>query len=275
MRIGLALGAGGANGLAHILMLQVFDELGLRPARIAGSSVGAIIGALYASGRSGDDIDAIAEELALKESDSWKELLLERKLFRYLELLDPELGRGGFVSGQALLAFLYGTDTKIDFADLRIPLRVVATDLWRREPVVLESGPVLPAVRASMALPGVFTPVTLGGRVLVDGGAVNPLPYDLLDDCDVTVAINVTGKRSPKDDFTFLDSVFNTFQIMQSTIINEKLARAAPTVYIETDIVDVRALEVQKRDQVYAGARPAKEELKRRLKALVRDAGAG
>ncbi|MDZ7810847.1 MAG: hypothetical protein U5L11_12995 [Arhodomonas sp.] len=113
--------------------------------------------------------------------------------------------------------------------------------------------------------------------MLVDGGAANPLPWnDLLDDCDVTVAINVTGKRfSRRTTSHFLDSVFNTFQIMQSTIINEKLARAAPTVYIETDIVDVRALEVQKRDQVYAGARPAKHELKRRLEALLRDAGAG
>lgn len=270
MRIGLALGAGGANGFAHILMLEAFEALGLRPARIAGTSVGAVIAGLYASGRSAADIDAIAGELAVRDSHAWRELLLERKLLRWLELFDPAIGRGGLVSSRAFLNALYGQRMPDTFEELHIPLSVVATDFWGRGQVVLEAGPLLPAVQASMALPGVFTPVRIDGRLLVDGGTVNPLPYDLLvDDCDLTVAINVTGKRSPKAALSFFDSVLNTFQIMQSAIIAEKRRHREPDIYIEPDIVDVRALEVGRRDSVYAQSRPARDELKRRLAEAV------
>ena len=102
--IGLALGAGGANGLAHILMLEVFDELGLVPDAIAGCSIGSIMGALYASGKSAQEIKAIVDELVVRKDDTWKDVFLRKDLLQWVEFLDPEIGRGGFISGDAFLA---------------------------------------------------------------------------------------------------------------------------------------------------------------------------
>lgn len=266
-RIGLALGAGGANGLAHILMLEVFDELGITPHMIAGSSIGAIIGALYASGKTSKDIRAIVDELVIRKHDSWKEVL-HKDILKWVQFLDPELGRGGLISGDSFLAFLYEYIQADRFEDLAIPLYVVATDFWEREAVVYNSGPLLSAIQGSMALPGLFTPVRRDGRTLIDGGAVNPVPYDILSEsCTITVAIDVSGQRSPKKDLSFLDSIFNTFQIMQHTIVQGKYALRPPDISITPDIVDIRALEFYKVDTIFKQAMPAKEQLKRELAA--------
>jgi NTE family protein len=267
--IGLALGAGGANGLAHIIMLEVFDELGLVPDAIAGCSIGSIMGALYASGKSAQEIKAIVDELVVRKDDTWKDVFLRKDLLQWIEFLDPEIGRGGFISGDAFLAFLYEHIQVDSFEDLAIPLYVVATDFWQREEVVYDFGPLLSAIQGSMALPGLFTPVRRDGRILIDGGAVNPVPYDtLLESCQVTVAVDVTGLRSPKKDFSFLDTVFNTFQIMQHSIVREKYAKHRPDIVITPDIVDVRALDFHRADIIFEQAGPARDKLKRELEAL-------
>ena len=267
--IGLALGAGGANGLAHILMLEVFDELGLVPNAIAGCSIGSIMGALFASGKSSSEIKEIVDELVVRKDDTWKDVFLRKDLLQWVQFLDPELGRGGFISGDAFLAFLYEHIQVDTFEDLAIPLCVVATDFWEREEVVYDSGPLLSAIQASMALPGLFTPVRRDGRILIDGGAVNPVPYDtLIELCQVTVAIDVTGQRSPKKDLSFLDTIFNTFQIMQHSIVREKYAKHRPDIVITPDIVDVRALDFHRADTIFEQAGPAKDKLKRELEAL-------
>lgn len=270
MKIGLALGAGGANGLAHILMLEVFDELGIKPYQIAGSSIGAVIGALYASGKSAKEIRKIADSLVIREKDTLKEVLLNKKIFKWVEFLDPELGQGGLISGDAFLSFLYDTIKKSTFEELEIPLSVVVTDFWKREQVVYRSGDLLPAIKGSMAIPGLFTPVSMDNRVLVDGGAVNPVPYDILpDECDITIAIDVTGEKSPQKKLSFLNAIFNTFQIMQQAILTEKMTRQKPHIYIKPKIVDVRMLEFHKLDVIYKQARPAKAELKKKLSYVV------
>ncbi|MBS3780110.1 MAG: patatin-like phospholipase family protein [Desulfovermiculus sp.] len=267
--IGLALGAGGANGLAHILMLEVFDELGLVPDAIAGCSIGSIMGALFASGKSSSEIKAMVDELVVRKDDTWKDVFLRKDLLQWVQFLDPELGRGGFISGDAFLDFLYEHIQMDTFEDLAIPLCVVATDFWEREAVVYDSGPLLSAIQASMALPGLFTPVRRDGRILIDGGAVNPVPYDtLIESCQVTVAVDVTGQRSPKKDLSFLDTIFNTFQIMQHSIVREKYAKHPPDIVITPDIVDVRALDFHRVDTIFKQAKPAKDKLKRELEAL-------
>jgi len=266
IEIGLALGAGGANGLAHTLMLEVFDELGLKPAVMAGSSIGAVFGALYASGLSAREIRAIVDELVVREHDTWKDVFLNKNIFQWMEFLDPELGRGGFISGDAFLAFLYEHIKVRSFEDLTIPLAVVATDFWEREEVIFKSGDLLSAIQGSMALPGLFTPVRRNGRTLIDGGAVNPVPYDVLSDsCDVIVAVDVAGHRSPKKDLSFLDAFFNTFQIMQHSIVAGKMALRPPDIMIRPEIADIRTLEFHKVDAIYQQARPARDRLKREL----------
>jgi len=271
-KVGLALGGGGAKGLAHILMLEAFDELGIRPAAIAGSSIGAAIAALYASGLKAHDIrdgiDALTPPLRGR---------LTRRFFRkdvtgIIGRMDPGTGPRGLLRGEKFLAYLYKSLHAKNFEDLEIPLTIVAADFWKREQVVFDSGELLTPLKASMALPWIFRPVVHEQRVLIDGGTVNPVPYDLLPaNCDVTVAIDVLGTRARRAGTrpTLLDGIFNTFQIMEKSIVEEKLKRKPCDIYIRPEIVDVRVLEFFRRDQIYRQATPAKEELKRRLaKAL-------
>lgn len=269
-KIGLALGAGGAVGLSHILILEAFDELGVKPHKLSGSSIGAIMGALYASGNSAKEIRAIVDDLVVREHDSWKEVFLKKDISQWAEFLDPEVGQGGLISGDAFLTYLYKHIRASSFEELKIPLAIVTTDFWKREQVIYDSGELLSAIHGSMALPGLFTPVKRDGRILIDGGAVNPVPYDILTDtCDKTVAINVAGKRTVKEDFSFLDAIFNTFEIMQHSIMAEKYKKRPPDIIITPEITDVRALEFHRIDTIYEQAFPAKEKLKRELDTLL------
>jgi NTE family protein len=130
----------------------------------------------------------------------------------------------------------------------------------------------LPAVRASMALPWVFTPVVIGSRVLMDGGAVNPVPYDLLQDqCDLTVAVDVMGRRekgagAPPN---LMEAMFNTFQIMERSILRQKMRHRPPDVYLEVEVRDVRVLEFYKAEEVFRQAQPIKDQLKAALGRLL------
>lgn len=269
-RVGLALGSGGAGGLAHILMLEVFDELGIRPHHIAGTSIGAIIGALYAAGIPGSRIRGIAADLVVRDGDTWREIFRKRdRVFSWARLVRPRFSRGGLVSAQDFLASLFAPVEQQRFEELQIPLSVVTTDLWTREAVVYDEGAFRPAVEASAALPGLITPVELEDRVLIDGGAVNPLPWDVLSaDCDVTVAVDVNGSRTRTADLSPLETVFNTFVIMQGSISAAKRAHSAPDIDIDAGIQDIRALEFHRSEEVFAQARPARDELKRRLANL-------
>jgi len=118
-----------------------------------------------------------------------------------------------------------------------------------------------------MALPGIFLPLVQNGRVFVDGGVVNPVPFDLLDECDFVIAINVIGTRTESASLIpgFTEAVFNTFQIMQTTILQQKLIEHPPDIYIAPEITDVRVLEFYKADQVFRQAEPAKDQLRREI----------
>ncbi|MGD2112606.1 MAG: patatin-like phospholipase family protein [Gammaproteobacteria bacterium] len=270
--IGIALGAGGANGLAHILMLEALDEMGIRPHRISGSSIGAIIGALYASGIRGKQIRELVGQFIISPDEGLVEELLNRDALRWVEFLEIDLGHGGLLSSEGFIAFLYDTLRHDRFEDLEIPLRVVAADLWDRREVVLDSGALLPAIKASMALPGVFEPAVIDGRVLIDGGTVNPVPYDLLTgECDIVIGVDVSGKRTPPhpQEPSYFETIFNAAKVMQQAIMTEKRRRVTPAIYIAPRIVDVRALEFYRATQVFEQATPAKQELKRRLAALL------
>jgi NTE family protein len=158
------------------------------------------------------------------------------------------------------------------FEELKIPLIVVATDYWKKEAVIFDKGDLLNPIKASYSLPGLFTPVKIKNRVLIDGGAVNPLPYDLLKDkCDITIAIDVTASKSHTENDippTF-DSVFTTYQTMQNSIIKERLKFYKPDIYIRPEIYDVRVFDFLKADSIFKQAQPAKEELKRQLDKLI------
>lgn len=258
-KFGLALGGGGAKGLCHLAFIKALDEMGLRPAIIAGTSIGAIMGGFYASGMSGAEMEAL-----LKANLHDINRMMDISLFR----------RSGIKRGKAAEELFYRHIPASRFEDLEIPLKVVATDFWDRREVIFDSGVLIPAIRASIAMAGVFEPVTLNGTVLVDGGGVNPLPYDIIqNDCDITVAIDVSGEKTPpaKDTVpSVIENLLTTYTIMQSSIVKTKLNFAPPDIYIKPALTNIRATEFHRYDEIMEGVRDdvavLKDELERSLK---------
>ena len=178
-KIGLALGSGSARGLAYIGVLAVLEKEGIPVDLIAGTSAGAVIGALYAR----DKDTSRMKELAL--GLSWKKLA---------PLVDPSLPITGLIKGRKirnLIAPIIGRDIK--FSDLKIPLTCVATDIDTGEEIVIDQGSVLEALRASISIPAIFTVVKWKGRYLVDGSLVNPVPVSVAKrmGADFIIAVNV------------------------------------------------------------------------------------
>ena len=269
-KIGLALGGGGVRGLAIIPMLEVFDELGIRPHRISGTSLGAVLGALYASGMSAAAIREWVGELL--QNDPLHRLPSLKAMLRWIEFKDLEFGANGLFRGNRFMALVQEAMGVTRFEQLKIPLRVVATDFWSSQQVVMESGELLPAIRASMSLPGLLTPVRVAGRVLIDGAGVNPVPHDVLTDCDVVVALDLMGRRDPlrQGKPNLFRSIVGIFDIMQNAIIAEKLKACPPEIYIKPDIYNVDILEFDKVAQVLRQAAPARDQLRGELKAMLK-----
>lgn len=266
--IGLALGSGGAGGLAHIAMLEVFDDLDIQPARIAGTSIGAVIGALYSAGLSAEEIRAIFADFEGSNTEALTELLKPGAGLSLTDLLTFDLDNGGLISSSGFLEYLKEKVEARQFDDLAIPLAVVATDYWTGDTVVLEEGDLFEAIAASMAVPGLFSPSKRGDQLLIDGGTSNPLPYNLLHgEYDLVVAIDVSGTRSPQDkeDVKLTELLFSTFEVMQQSIISARLEVSEPDIYIKPDTSDVRLLHFNRLESILEKAAPAAEELRKQL----------
>ena len=272
--IGLALGGGGVRGLAHIPVLEALDDLGCRPDIVAGTSMGAIIGALYASGLSGREIRELVRGHTISKDDTWRKVLDKKtELLKWVDAFVPEWGRGGLIKADRFLRYLFDEIRKSTFEELGIPLIVVAADFWDAGEVVFETGELLPAIKASIAVPGVFTPVSFGGKVLVDGGAVNMVPYDhVIDRCDLTIAVNVGRVRvSDKREIpTVLESILGAFDIMQTAALAEKMKYRRPDIYIRPEISNTRMLDFSKIEDVFRQTQPAVDMLKRQIAEKVR-----
>lgn len=179
MRVALVLGAGGARGYAHLGVLDVLHERDHQIATIAGTSMGALVGALAAAGRA-DDFAA------------WARTLTQRKVLR---LMDPAFAQPGAIRANKVLVTVGGMLGDQLIEDLPIPYTAVAADLTSQREVWFQSGPVTAAIRASIAIPGAITPVQMGDRLLVDGGILNPVPVEptLGVTADFTLAVNLSG----------------------------------------------------------------------------------
>jgi NTE family protein len=184
-RVALALGSGGARGYAHIGAVRALAERNHEVVTVAGTSMGALIGGLTAAGR-------------LEDFASWATSLRRTDVLR---LLDPKLSAPGMLAADRLLDAIQDVFADLLIEDLPIPFTAVATDLAARREVWFQRGPLRAAVRASIAIPGVFTPVMLNGRVLVDGGLTNPVPVDptVAVVSDLTVAVSLTGQRAGRE----------------------------------------------------------------------------
>ncbi len=191
-RIGIALSSGGAKGLAHIGVIQVLEENGLEVDVIAGSSMGAYVGAIWAHGYTGEALERIAREL----EGRWG----------LLHLLDPVLPpREGFMRAQRTARRLQRSIGHARFSDLVRPLRVVATDMETMGRVVFSTGEVASAVEASIAIPGICVPVRLDGETYIDGGIADPLPVDVLVEMGIERIIAVNTIPTPEQLRRFVD----------------------------------------------------------------------
>jgi NTE family protein len=213
-RIGLALSGGGALGLAEIGVIEWMEDNHIPVDRIAGTSMGSIIAAMYATGMSPAQIQRFAEEVDWDEAflpePTYAQLSYRRKQDRRDFLINAPLGLkhglsgpNGFNSGLGVGLLLdriaFPESSVSNFDDLPIPFRCVATDMQSGEAVVLHDGPLAQAVRASMAIPGVFTPVEINGRVLADGGMVENIPVETVRDMNADVVIAVELRLPPGD----------------------------------------------------------------------------
>ena len=171
--IGVALGGGGARGLAHIPMLEAFDELGIRPKVIAGTSIGAIYGAAYASGISGKELRAHTE-LVLSQRFGLVRDLFAARAQPFQRVMNLFAARSALLDPDALLDLVMPKGLAKDFESLDIPLKIVASDFYDQEPYIFTTGALRPAVAASMALPVIFRPVIHDGKTLIDGGLNQP-----------------------------------------------------------------------------------------------------
>lgn len=266
--IGLALGGGGARGLAHILMLEVFDELGLKPAIIAGTSIGALYGAAYAAGLKAREIRTLTEK-ALGSRLDLVRLLLGARAEPILKLLRILPIRHALLSPEQVLAALLPEGIPQEFHDLGIPLRLLATDFYAQEQVVMAHGPLRSAIAASIALPAIFSPVIREGRVLMDGGLVNPLPFDILrGEADLIVAIDVSGASTGPGRHiqpSAFNAIVSSSQILQRSIVREKLKAEQPDVYIDVEVDEYSVLDFHRYRAILEAAVPAQEKLRRQL----------
>jgi len=303
-RIGLALGSGGARGWAHVGVLQRLREMGVPVACVAGTSIGAIMGAAFAGGR----IDVVED---LSRVLDWR-----RVATLFLEVSFP---RGGLVSGkriQQLLQDIVGV-TRIE--ELAIPFAAVAADLRSEEQVVLDRGSLVDALRASIAIPGIFTPAHHDGQDLIDGGTVNPLPIDVarLLGADVVIAVDINlchgrgcapdaqapapprplsrevpailarvGERLPplqgamadamqrwfhreSKELNIFDVLTRAVRIAENQITRSRLTIDPPTILIQPAVGDIDTLEFHRSAPAIAAGRAATDAVADQIRALL------
>ncbi len=240
--VGLALGGGGARGVAHIAYLKALEEQGIKPGVIAGTSSGAIVGALYAGGVTPDDMYAMLENLLSVRKRSGVSLVKALKRDK--------------LAGALAKQFLLKALPKKTFEELEIPLKLVATDFHTLEEKVFTSGEILPALLGSIAYPSVFIPQQVGNSYYMDGGATNIVPFDILrKECDVLIAIDVSQVRP---NASLKPSIKNaphaTWAATQEALISEKLKWSPVDIFERPTFEDVSTMEFFKYKSIYKRA---------------------
>jgi NTE family protein len=269
----LALGVGGARGLAHIAVFEALDELGRKPVAIAGSSIGALLGAAYAAGMPGHALRRFVVSLMHDRPQVFRRLLATRA-GTFASLLNAGFGSAALLDAEKFCREFMPDAVPEGFDELAIPLTVLATDLHRRCQLVLSTGALRPALAASIALPTLMRPVIIGDRVLVDGGATNPLPFDVLRDrADVVVAVDISGEPAPtrRDVPSPWECMLTTVLVMGASITAEKVKHAPPDLMLRPRVGAFRALDFLQASAILRAAQPVKAELKGKLAALLDD----
>jgi NTE family protein len=267
----LALGGGGARGLAHIAVLEALDEMGQKPVAIAGTSIGSLIGAAYAAGMSGKDIRRFVVALAHDRTEVFRRLIATRAS-TFANLFNIGFGSATLVDAEKFCVQFLPDQVPDDFGALEIPLTIIATDLYRRRQTTFSSGALKPALAASIALPTVMRPVVVEDRVLIDGGATNPLPFDLLRGrADIVIAVDISGEpmEERRDIPNPWECLLNTVLVMGNAITAEKVKHGAPDLIVRPRVGAFRTLDFLQASAILRASEPVKAELKEKLKALL------
>jgi NTE family protein len=269
--VALALGGGGARGLAHIVVAEALDEMGIKPVAIAGTSIGALIGAAYAAGMSGRDMRRYAIHVAHNRTDAMRRMMRARA-GKLRSLFGGGLGDATRLDAERLCEQFLPDSLPEDFSGLSIPLTVIASDLFLRREVVFSAGPLRRALAASISLPTIMRPVEVDGQVLVDGGATNPLPFEhLRGRADIVVAVDISGPISAdkREVPNALECLYATVLVMTNSIISEKLRHGAPDLLLQPNVGSFRALGFLQASAILRAADPVKAEFKDKLTRLL------
>ena len=269
-KIGLVLGGGGIKGLAHIALLKRLDELNLRPDIIAGTSMGAIIGALYAGGLSGAEIESRVVNHIISKGDTGKSIYKKRKaLLKWFKVFSYNSERGAFFKANGLFEYLFTEIVDTHFEQLAIPFIAVATDFYQGTEYPISTGSLLPAVQASMAVPGVFAPITHNGRLLVDGGATNNLPCNHVQPhVGITIAsnvINLPQKQNPKTKHILSGAL----SVMLNQATQATLTEFPADIMFQPNTDGIEAFDFHKINRVLKIAEEAAEKIMPDLKNIL------
>lgn len=254
VKVGLALGSGGVRGFAHLGVLKVLEAHHIPIDYLSGSSMGSVIAALYASGIELKYLIRLAEHM-------------DRSLF-----IDYTFPRMGLIRGEKIYELIRLLTKDQALEDLFIPTRIVATDLKQGEPYVFHSGPAALAVRASIAIPGIFEPVELGERLLVDGGVIERVPAGVVHDmgADMVIGVDVSHSTTPKNVRNIYEVILQTIDIMESQIFQHRFRR--DDVFIRPDVGQYSPLSFQNiEDIIRAGEVAALEVIETIVDRLERD----
>ncbi len=268
----VALGGGGARGFAHVVVIEALDELGLKPGAIAGTSMGAVIGAAWAAGLRGKDIRAHCLALTRDRAQLMARILRAR-VGKFTDIFSGEFGNPMLLDAERLLDLVWPQDVPDRFEELKIRFIAVATDFYERKSVTFASGPLGPAVAASMAIPGLTKGVTIEGRLLFDGGITEPLPHRRLmtRDADAispfVIACDVVGGPVEKDGRAPgpFAALLGASQILQGALSQEMLDATPPDLLLRPAVDQFRLLDFARLNQIFAAAEPIKDEIKRAM----------
>lgn len=243
-RIGLALGGGAARGFAHVGVIQVLEEAGIRPDFITGTSAGSLVAALYASGKSGTQLQQVADSMEEAAFADWMLPIFNR----------------GMLRGEALARYVNQQVDRRLIENMAIPLGIVATDLHTGQGVLFQRGDTGTAVRASSAVPSVFQPVTISGHDYVDGGLVAPVPvrYARQMGAELVIAVDISAAPEGNPASDSLQILLQTFAIMGKSINNWELREA--DVVVRPALAGVRSADFTSRRRSVEAGRAAMQQ---------------
>ena len=252
-RLGLALGGGAARGFAHVGVLQVLEEAGIRPDLVVGTSAGSFVAAMYASGKTPAQLQRMAETMDEAVFTDWTV---------------PLLGRG-MMRGDALARYVNGQVSTRQIEDFKLPLGIVATDLQSGQGVLFQRGDVGTAVRASSAVPSVFEPVRIQGREYVDGGLVSPVPvrYARQMGAELVLAVDISSAPEYGRTGDMFQILMQTFTIMGKSINTFELREAE--VVVRPALGQVGSADFSARRRSIEAGRAAMQQALPRLRALL------